>query len=37
METVRLKIHDSHLICTVANKFLSVREQLEVAEWKKRW
>ena len=32
-----LKIHDSHLTCKVENKFLNVREWVEVAEWNKRW
>ena len=32
-----LKIRDSYLICKVANKFLNVRERLEVVKWNKRW
>ena len=32
-----VKIHDSHLTCKVANKFLNVRERVEVVEWNKRW
>ena len=32
-----LKIRDSHLTCKVANKFLNVRERLEVVKWNKRW
>ena len=32
-----LKIRDIHLTCKVANKFLSVRERVEVVEWNKTW
>ena len=28
---------DSHLTCKVANKYLNVRERVELVEWNKRW
>ena len=34
---VRLKICDIHLTCKVANKYLNVREWVEMAEWNKKW
>ena len=36
IQTVRLKICDSHLTCKVANKCLNVREWVEKVEWNKR-
>ena len=35
MQALRLKICDSHLTCKVANKFLNVRERVEVVAWNK--
>ena len=37
MQAERLKIWDSHLTCKVANKYLNVRERVEVAQWNKKW
>ena len=34
---MQLKICDIHLTCKVGNKYLNVREQVEVVEWNKRW
>ena len=34
---MRLKICDNHLTCKVANKYLNVRERVEVVEWNKKW
>ena len=33
---MRLKICDSHLTWKVANKYLNVRERVDVVEWNKR-
>ena len=33
---LQLKICDRSLTCNVANKYLNVRELVEVAEWNKR-
>ena len=32
LHAMRLKIHDSHLTCKVANKFLNVCKRVEVVE-----
>ena len=32
LQTMRVKIRDSHLTCKIANKYLNVREGMEVVE-----
>ena len=34
---MRLQKRDIHLTCKVVNKYLNVRERVEVVEWNKRW
>ena len=36
MQTVRLKIRDTHPKCKIGNICLNVRERVEVADWNKR-
>ena len=37
MQAERLKIWNNHLTCKDTNKYLNVREQVEVVQWNKKW